>query len=241
LGIAAGRCGRDDAWMGRVGPLQLLVVGFEGDACPPQSVGACLRHWRDQVGVNLLDALVVTRDRSGVLWPQPPVPETAVAELAGSPLWTLLVGTEAEYTTEATLDVRDAGERGLDLEAVERLVYEIDPGTSAVLVLVEDQLAAELLDVAASNGGAPLVYGCLEPETMLVVGPAVAHVVERRDAVPKIEEDRGAGPSSRVPTSPETEARTVDDVLAVLVRAGVIDDPDRAIDALRAAGVVPTD
>jgi uncharacterized membrane protein len=212
--------------MGRVGPLQLLVVGFEGDGRPPRAVGDYLHHWRDRAGVRLLDALVVTKDQSGVLRPQPLDPATTLTGPDGSPLWTLLVGTEGDGVGEAILDVRDAGERGLDLEVVERLVYEIDPGTSAVLVLVEDQLAAELLDVAASNGGAPLVYGCLEPETMLVVGTAVAHVVERRETAP---------------TTEQSDAAIVDDVLAVLLGAGVIDDRDRAIAALRAAGVVAAD
>jgi hypothetical protein len=162
--------------MATVGPLQLLVIGFDSQDPVPVAVLDSFDRFLSS-GRRLVDALCVSKDPSGVLHPQAASSRRDVGGLhGGSTLWPLLMG-EGSGPSEEPLELRAAGEVGLDLDAVEQLDGLIAPGSSAVLILVEERSLAELLDAAATGGGYVITLGYLEAETMLDLGPGVAAAV----------------------------------------------------------------
>jgi len=142
---------------------------------------------------------------------------------------------------DTPLDLHSAADVGLDLAAVEELQYRIEPTTSALLILAETTWDNELLEVAAATGGFPVVSGCLQPETMLVVGSAVATAAAAGDAATRESAAHGAAMLHALASAADLSSNVTSGVLGALVDAHVIDhlDVNDAIDALTAAGLVP--
>lgn len=118
----------------RYGPVELILVGFEGERPGPEIVDA-FRDVIDAGAVRLLDLLFVTRSPEG---------ELTVLELdeAGDS-----IGLEA-VVLEAT---------GLaSIEDVEELASEIPAGSSAALLVVELTWAKALASKLAAGRGVVL-------------------------------------------------------------------------------------
>ena len=160
---------------------------------------------------------------------------------ATSALWHLLVdgSPESGLVTEGLLGQLTSWEVGLDLDWIERLEVFIAPDTSALLMLVEAKWANDLLDAVLRSGGFPIVFGCLERETMLLVGPDLAATSLAARAAELSAARRGlavldvfatAQPASKDPTQ----------VIAALVDAGLLEEceVDAALGALAARGLV---
>ncbi|MFB2598868.1 DUF6325 family protein [Herbiconiux sp. P17] len=116
------------------GPVELLLVGFEGERPGPEVVDA-FRDVVDAGTVRLLDLLFVTRSLEG---------DVTLLELedAGD-----AIGLD-EFVLEAT---------GLaSAEDIEELAVQIPPGSSAALLVVELTWAKNLASKLASGGGVVL-------------------------------------------------------------------------------------
>ena len=177
-------CRRDSVlWRGcrevvsHVRPVDLLVVGFDGRPPLPPDVGRLLEQFqRSGQRPSSRRALCLQR-REGRR-------QTRTAPARS--LRTLCIGRVAAMAAVrrgrlgvlpvVPLDLQGACEVGLDLAAVEGLAYVIEPDTSALLMLVEPSWATELLDAPLGASGFPLVFGLLEPETMLLIGPHLVFV-----------------------------------------------------------------
>ncbi len=216
------------------------MFGFESERSPPPRVVEDLRHINARGTLRFLDALFVYRDRDGTLGHAPGGLDVDVSsDPPGSTLWQLLNGDSAETGQPSPLELQSSCEIGLDLAAVESLAYRIEAGTSALLVLVEARWATDLLDAVIAAGGLPIVSGCLEPETMLVVGPQVAAAAEAGGLTEAAATGRAIAALDLLATSPAPAAIVVATALRALVRAGVIDpaDVDDTISAFAASGL----
>jgi hypothetical protein len=191
--------------------------------------------------MRLLDVLVVSKDERGILR----LAATASAGLnlssdsTGSTLWQLLDGNDFEAST-APLELHSACEVGLDLEAVESLAYRIEPDTTALLMLVETRWATVLLDEVANSGGFPIVFGCLEPETMLVLGPQLAAAAEAHVAADNVAAAHAVATLDTLARAPEPSSTVAANVIRALVGACIIDPTDvgDSIGALADAGII---
>jgi hypothetical protein len=191
--------------------------------------------------MRLLDVLVVSKDERGILR----LAATASAGLnlssdsTGSTLWQLLDGNDFEAST-APLELHSACEVGLDLEAVESLAYRIEPDTTALLMLVETRWATVLLDEVANSGGFPIVFGCLEPETMLVLGPQLAAAAEAHVAADNVAAAHAVATLDTLASAPEPSSSVAANVIRALVAACIIDPTDvgDSIGALTDAGII---
>jgi len=224
-----------------VGPLHLLVFGFDAPRLLAPEVRRQLNLLRRHNRLRVLDVLYVSKDEHGVfsvghegddLHPR--------AALADSALWDLFDADAPEHPPAEPLELRSAREAGLDLDAVEGLERLIEPGTCALLVLVELQWASDLLEAVLGSGGRPLVFGCLEPETMLVIGSKVAAAARAAQDNERTTALRGAAMLDAL-ASTRMASTTAADVIQPLVAAGLLDDADveDAIGALTHAGLVP--
>ncbi len=133
----------------RYGPVELYLVGFEGDR-PSRSVMATLSELLDDGLVELLDFVIVSRSESG---------EIVITEIEG--------------------DIDEYGFAGLGLEAnglvgesdANEFAEFIPPGTSAALVALELTWARELADRFNASGAVVL-------RTERIPAPVVNAVVD---------------------------------------------------------------
>jgi hypothetical protein len=109
-----------------------------------------------------------------------------------------------------------------------------------LLILVETRWATDLLEVVITSGGFPIVSGCLEPETMLVVGPQLATAAEAGETAEVLAAAQGVASLDALGATPEPAATVAADVIRALVRGCIIDpaEVDDTIGALADAGVV---
>jgi hypothetical protein len=224
-----------------VGPVDLLVYGFDGQRPLAPDVARQLNLLRGGGLVRVLDVLYVSRDEQGVYRVEQEGadlnPRSARAE---STLWRIFDADDPEPVPPEPLELRTAREVGLDLTAVEGLADLIRPMTCALLVLVELTWPTGLLDAVVVSDGFPIVSGRLEPETMLVLGPRLAAAARATYADERDAALRGAAMLDALATT-RIASTTTADVIRPLVAAGLLDDCDveDAIGALADAGLVP--
>lgn len=118
----------------RYGPVDFYLVGLAGDRPAPGTIDA-LRSLLDSGLVRLLDLLIITRAEDGTL---------STTELED----------DAESIGVGPLAAAGiAGE-----EDVEEFAGLVEPGTSAVLAVIEAVYQRELAASVASSGGTLLAY-----------------------------------------------------------------------------------
>lgn len=158
------------------GPLQLMVIGFDHltfDGSIMQEVA----RLSDAGVVRLVDALVVDKDESGgvttVLATELSVPEMEdLGATIGALIGLGLAGEEgavigAELGEEAGADGHLLDE--LDLVDV---IDEIEPGSTAAVVLLEHRWAIPLRDAIIDAGGTPVVDMWVHPDELVALGAA---------------------------------------------------------------------
>jgi len=133
-----------------MGPLEYLVVGFEGNRFTGQILRE-LRAARDKGIIRVVDLLVLTKDASGNL---------AAMELSD------LSGEEAEQLGPITGDLLQVFEP----DDVEAAASNIPTNSSAGLLLFEHTWAVGLKEAIMNAGGIPLAGG--------LVAPAVVQLLE---------------------------------------------------------------
>jgi uncharacterized membrane protein len=228
--------------MAFIGTVHLLAFGFDSQGSLPPGVADRLQRLHGHGIIRLLDMLLVSKDERGILGPV----TTGGADrylgpaATGSTLWQLLDGTGVATSPATPLELHSAGEVGLDLEAVESLAYRIEPDSTALLILVETRWATVLLDEVARSGGYPIVFGCLEPETMLVLGPQLAAAAEAQVAADTTAAALAVATLDTLALAPGPSSAVAADIIRVLVGAFIIDPTDvgHSIGALADAGIV---
>ena len=160
------------------GSVDMLAFGFDTQEPLVPELAQHLDGLRGRGILRVLDVLFVSKDSHGTFRAHREDTlldgDTAVSTV--STLWQLLVdgSPESGIVTGGLLGQLRSWEVGIDLDWIERLGLLIEPGTSALLMLVQAKWATDLLDAVLRSGGFPIVFGCLERETMLVVGPDLA-------------------------------------------------------------------
>ena len=227
--------------MAVVGTVHLLAFGFDSQYSVAPSVLDRAHRVTERGVIRLLDVLLVSRDAQGRLELHHDGGDLDLgSDPPGSTLWQLLGGNGFDTSPSVPLELHSSCETGLDLASVEGLAYRIEPDTTALLVLVETPWATALLDEVVSAGGYPIVVGCLEPETMLVVGPQLAAAADARASKEAVAAAHGAAALDTLSAAPETSSTIAADMIRALVVACIIDptDVDDTISALAHAGLV---
>ena len=161
-----------------MGPVQLLVVGFE-DGKFEGKILAELRRLREQKIIRLVDLLFVAKDEQGdvaKLEHSDLSDEEAIefGALAGALLG---FGADGEEGAEAGAIVgAGAAEDGsvLDGEDVWYLADAIPAGASAAIALIEHRWAIPLRDAIQEAGGEALADTWVHPEDLIAIGAATA-------------------------------------------------------------------
>ena len=169
---------RDDIAIPDIGPVQLLVVGFQEPDFRGEIL-AQLRDLRERDLIRLVDLIVVSKDEAG---------EIAVVEMSD-----LTVGERAELgaLAGALIGVGAGGEEGAEAGAIagaaafaERDVLDeedvwyaadvIPHGATAAVALLEHRWAIPLRDAIVRAGGITLADAWIHPADLVAIGAASA-------------------------------------------------------------------
>lgn len=161
------------------GPVQLLVIGFDGDTDTDEILTE-MRRLKEHDFVRVVDMLFVTKDEDGTV--------TAVERSDLSPEERMELGGIAE----ALIGLGATGEEGMragalagmEETALDGLLFDegdawyateaIPPGTSAVVTLIEHRWAIPLRDVIARTGGFTVTDAWVHPADLVAVGMAMS-------------------------------------------------------------------
>ena len=170
-----------------IGPIQFVVVGFEGDVLQSEVLQELLIAGAGGA-IRLLDFLILERDDDGQLWAIDVVDESAEEEIGfGALAYGLIeqgaVETEAAGDDESirVLALSEA-DFGLLPAEVNEVVHEIPTGSSAIIALVENLWARDLHAATLAADGVMRAQGMLDPSGLARLGvelDAAVTVAER--------------------------------------------------------------
>ena len=150
--------------LSQIGPVQLMLVGFEPGANFEGRIADELAKLQTAGTIRLLDLLFVARDTDSdelvVLEHQ----EETMGAVAGALLGLELDGEQVE------------GERsfGMSTAEIEAIGAALEPGGAAGLMLIEHVWARDLKRAIRDAGGVPLGEEFLTPETVAAMEPKLA-------------------------------------------------------------------
>jgi uncharacterized membrane protein len=157
-----------------IGPVQMLVVGFEG----PEFKGEILeelKRLKDEDIIRLIDLLVVKKDDEGNIETlhTSDLSEDEAMEFGAVAGALIGLGAEGEEGAEAgALAGAEAMEdrQVFDDDQVWYAADAIPNGTAAGIALIEHRWAIPLRDAIGRAGGIPLVDEWIHPTDLIAVG-----------------------------------------------------------------------
>jgi hypothetical protein len=243
-GIVDGDMSRDDL---SVGPLQLLLVGFETTERFRGDIAREIGALRGRGLIRVLDARFYHRGPEGELTEVDLNPLLADPPADSNPLAHLMGTNGGGGNGGMAPQEAFARTAGFALEDLRRLTEEIGPGEHAAVVLVEHLWAGHLRETIREAGGRLLGQGFLTPEVVMLVGAEIQARADAQAALELAEAARGsalldalATIASRESGSAEDRVRAASEIVRVLVLNGFIagSEAGAAVDALAIAGVL---
>ena len=167
-----------------VGPLQVLVVGFDADADFSGEIIAELERLISRGTIRVLDLRFLTALEDGTVidLELDPLSEEERAGF-GQVIDSLRALAGQDGSTGAAGSTDAAGAAGLGPADIDRLANEIAPGESVGILLFEHTWATQLKAAIRGVGGRMIAQGFLTPEVALMVGAEVAAIAEAEAAV----------------------------------------------------------
>jgi hypothetical protein len=232
----------------RVGPLQLLFVGFESTERFRGDIVHELKGLRGRGLVRVLDARLFQRTEEGKFTEIDLNPVLAdPPEAAANPVARLLASNGGGGNGGMSPRQALAHTTGFALQDLRRLMDEIEPTHLAVAVLVEHVWAAHLRDAILEAGGILLGQGMLTQELELLMGDELQARADAEAAIELAHAARGsallealATLSEREPGTAESRSGAAAEIVRVLVEKGFVDRAEAAgaIDALATEGLL---
>jgi uncharacterized membrane protein len=180
-----------------VGPVQLLVIGFDR----PDFHGAIveeLEELRRSGAVRVIDALAVHKDADGAIEVQhlSTLTREEAIELGSKVAALVGLGIEGEEGLHAAAEIgaEDAAAHGIEVAADELewdVLEEIPNDSAAALILLEHRWAVPLREAVAHAGGHRVGDGMISPYDLLAIGLATAEEAKELQAL-----ERRAAPAA---------------------------------------------
>jgi len=175
----------------KIGPVQLLAIGFGADAKFEGRIMDELSKLEQQETIRILDLLFVQKDAE--------TGDLLALDYQGQELGAIvgaLLGFEFEDDSEQRVASREvkSGAFGLSRREIQEIAALLDPGSSAGFVLIEHVWARDLKRAIGETGGYPLGEGFLTPEAVDAVAPELVAMAEALDELEA--EEAGAGAQS---------------------------------------------
>jgi uncharacterized membrane protein len=248
-----------------LGPIQLLVVGFETNEKFKGDIRRELTALRTRGVIRVLDLLFVLKDENGDVFAMEDTDLAPGEDVEVGRLISQMLGLTEGAATPGGADTNaltDTGaDYGLTNEDILEVADQIEPGTSAGILLIEHVWAAGLKQAIREAGGHPLAQGFLTPEAFMMIGEEVKAIAEAEMAIEVAEAVKGAAlldalvtieiaeevKEAAIEDAAETVADAeiiktiaVADAVRTLIVAGMIEDAaaQEAIEALVEADLI---
>jgi hypothetical protein len=232
----------------RVGPLQLLFVGFETTERFRGDILHELKGLRGRGLLRVLDARLFQRTPDGRFTELDLNPVLAdPAEQEANPIARLLSSNGGGGNGGISPREALARTTGFALEDLRRLMDQIEPSHLAVAVLVEHMWAAHLREAIHEAGGMLLGQGILTPELELLMGDELQARADAEAAIELANAARGSALLEAIATLAERDPSPLEDrsaaaaeIVRILVEKGFVHATEAAgaIDALATAGLL---
>lgn len=232
-----------------VGPVQVIVFGFERTDLFGGEVLEELGSLRGRGLIRLIDLLLAVKETDGsvnTIEMDGLSPEDT-AEF-GRVLGKLLGVTEltAPEVASAAIDrtlAAAAASLGMDYQGLQQLIETMPPGRAFGVLMFEHTWAIPLAAAIRRAGGVPLAQGFVTPEVLMMVGEELDAIADAAAVIEVSEIVKNAAVLDTLATLHEAEAAKTAiaaDVLRTLVVAGLIEEAavGEAIGALSAAGLL---
>ncbi len=162
--------------MDEFGPVQILVLGFEGTNFKGEILSE-LQRLKELDIIRLVDMVVVSKEADGEvvgveLSDLSDEQRAEFGAIAGA-LIGLGVEPDEEGVEAGALAGAEAAEEGLlGDETMWSVADTIPPGTTAAVALIEHRWAIPLRDAIRRAGGVPLADSWIHPEDLVAIGAA---------------------------------------------------------------------
>src|ERR687897_2684734 len=173
----------------KIGPVQLVVIGFPPDAEFEGRIMEVLERLESHETIRILDLLFVGKDAE--------TGDLLALDYQGEELGAIvgaLLGFEFEGDGDRFAQPQEEVEShafGLSQREIEEIAASLEPGSSAGFVLIEHVWARDLKRAIRDAGGFPLGEGFLTPEALAEVA---LELVAMSEALEELEtEEAGAG------------------------------------------------
>ncbi len=247
-----------------IGPIQFLVVGFESNDKFRGEILNELDELRLRGTIRLLDLLFVMKDTNGEIMAFEETDLSEEEEAEYGAMIKAMIGLGAGQGSDeaiASAVAMSDHDYGITAEDVLQVADQIDPGTSAGILLIEHRWAIGLKTAIRNAGGHPLMQGFLTPEALFMVGKELEAIVEAEAAIEMADAVKGAAMLemlATVATAEAIEEAAIEEAVEVvaeaeaiktmaaaeaaraLIVAGLIEEAaaQEAIDALVVAGLI---
>jgi hypothetical protein len=230
----------------RIGPLQLLLIGFETSERFRGDIVHELLGLRGRGLLRVLDARLFQPAADGAFIEidlNPVVADPDVPE--ANPIARLMKGGGGNGNGGMSAGEAVAQATGFALEDLEKLKEQIDPSELTIVALVEHVWAAHLQDAIREAGGTVVGQGLLTAEVHMLIGDEIQARAEAEAAIEIAQAARSAALldalamlSAREQSTAESRATAAAEVVRVLVEKGFVHAPETeaAIEALTTAG-----
>jgi hypothetical protein len=171
-----------------IGPIQFVVVGFEGDVLESDVLQELLVAGAGGA-IRLLDFLILEKDQEGQLWAIDVVDDSSEEAIGFGALAYGLIeqGAHEAEKGEAEELVRalaiSEADFGLLPAEINELVHEIPNGSSAIITLVENTWARDLHEATLAAGGVMRAQGMLDPDGLAQLGVELEAAVAVAEAI----------------------------------------------------------
>ena len=232
--------------MSKVGPIQVMVFGFDRTDQFRGQVLEQLVNLRGRGLIRLIDLFVAAKDPSGELIAVElnDLTEKESVEF-GKVIGKLLgkgkvtAGEAAAVVVERTLAAA-AKTVGLDYRGIAQAVKNLKPGKAFGILMVEHVWAIPLRDAIREAGGVPLAQGFLTPEALVMVGEELEAIAEAERTIEVAQVVQAIAILDTLATLEEADAiktAIAADVVRTLAIANIIEEAavTEAIEALAAA------
>lgn len=232
-----------------IGPIQVIVFGFDRDDQFRGEILAELLHLRGRGVIRLIDAFVARKSGDGQIQAMEmeglSEAETAVfGRVLGKFLGVdeVAVGDITAAAVERTLAAA-AASLGLDYQGIRQTMENLPPGKAFGVLMFEHTWAIPLAATIRRAGGVPLAQGFVTPESLVMVGEELNAIAEAADAIALSEKVRNAAILDTLATLAEAEAiktAVAADVVRTLAVAELIEETAvaEAIETLTAVGLL---
>lgn len=232
-----------------IGPIQMLVVGFDPDAEYRGAILDELENLSARGLIRVIDLQFVRKEANGDLLALEATELTDDEAIEFGALIGGLIGlgeNGIEGAVEGAVDgALAAAERsyGLTPADVQEIAADLTPGEAVAMLLFEHKWAAKLKQAVRSTGGYPVAQGFLTPEALFMIGREVEAVMEAEVAIEVAEAVKGAAlldALATVEAAEQVKVAAAAEAASALIAAGLIEEAaaQEAIDALIVAGLI---